>query len=118
MNGIEDGELTSEPLLLIDTAGCDLWEMDVPEEISKGNKGEADIVNHHVRRLISCGLSVDEIAVIAPYNLQVELLRLQLSADFPKLEIKSVDGFQGREKEAVVISMVRSNKKRRNWFLG
>lgn len=117
MSGIEDGELTSDPLLLIDTAGCNLCEMDVPEEISKGNQGEADIVNHHVRQLISCGLSVDEIAVIAPYNLQVELLRLRLSSDFPKLEIKSVDGFQGREKEAVVISMVRSNKKGEVGFL-
>lgn len=43
--------------------------------------------------------------------LQVEFLRLRLSAEYPALEIKSVDGFQGREKEAVVISMVRSNKK-------
>ena len=45
------------------------------------------------------------------FSLKVELLRLRLSSMYPVLEIKSVDGFQGREKEAVVISLVRSNKK-------
>lgn len=45
------------------------------------------------------------------YFYQVELLRLRLSNNYPKVEIKSVDGFQGREKEAVIISLVRSNKK-------
>lgn len=43
--------------------------------------------------------------------IQVELIRSRLSTKYPALEIKSVDGFQGREKEAVVISMVRSNTK-------
>lgn len=46
-----------------------------------------------------------------PNTFKVELLRLRLSSKYPTLEIKSVDGFQGREKEAVVISLVRSNKK-------
>ena len=41
--------------------------------------------------------------------LQVELLRQSLLEDHPKVEIRSVDGFQGREKEAIVISLVRSN---------
>ena len=36
---MEEEEETSEPLLLIDTAGCQLFELDVPEEISKGNEG-------------------------------------------------------------------------------
>lgn len=42
---------------------------------------------------------------------QVDLLRQKLSNQYPDLEIKSVDGFQGREKEAVLLSLVRSNRK-------
>lgn len=49
---------------------------------------------------------------------QVDLLRQSLSPRHPKLEIKSVDGFQGREKEAVVLSFVRSNRKGMGRLLG
>ncbi|XP_060062614.1 DNA-binding protein SMUBP-2-like [Ylistrum balloti] len=110
-------EIASMPLLLIDTAGCDLSEMDTPEEISKGNEGEADIVCSHVDRLIMTGVKQQEIAVIAPYNLQVELLRLRICPNYPDVEIKSVDGFQGREKEAVIITLVRSNRRGEVGFL-
>jgi superfamily I DNA and/or RNA helicase len=57
--------------------------------------------------LLGAGVPPAGIAVIAPYAAQVRLLRERLSV--PGLEIDSVDGFQGREKEAVVISLVRSN---------
>jgi superfamily I DNA and/or RNA helicase len=40
---------------------------------------------------------------------QVEMIRLQLSEKYPTLEVRSVDGFQGREKEAVILSLIRSN---------
>lgn len=48
---------------------------------------------------------------MALLGVQVDLLRQSLSHKLPELEIKSVDGFQGREKEAVVLSFVRSNRK-------
>lgn len=35
-----DNEDTQTPLLLIDTAGCDLDELDLPDELSKGNEGQ------------------------------------------------------------------------------
>lgn len=118
LNDVNEGEDESSlPLLMIDTAGCDLPEMDTPEEVSKGNEGEADIVCSHVARLVTIGVKQQEIAVIAPYNLQVELLRLRIWPKFPEVEIKSVDGFQGREKEAVIITLVRSNRRGEVGFL-
>lgn len=47
--------------------------------------------------------------MITPYNAQVSLLSGLLKTAFPAVEVGSVDGFQGREKEAVVVTLVRSN---------
>ena len=65
--------------------------------------------------LLDSGVAAGDIAVIAPYAAQVRLLREQLSV--AGLEIDSVDGFQGREKEAVMMSLVRSNPKAEIGFL-
>ena len=96
------------PLLLIDTAGCGMHES-VNAAGSRFNELEAELVGQHVRRLVSLGVAMEQIAVITPYNGQVEVLRSNLHAELPKLEIRSVDGFQGGEREAVVLSLVRSS---------
>ena len=95
-------------LLYVDTAGCDLFES-VNGTGSRFNEGEADIVAKHVTHLIQIGMKPQDIAVITPYNGQVEVLRRILLQKYPKLEIRSVDGFQGGEREAVVLSLVRSS---------
>ncbi|XP_075423760.1 DNA-binding protein SMUBP-2 isoform X2 [Ascaphus truei] len=115
--GVALTEETSIPLLLIDTAHCGLFEIDVEDEQSKGNPGEVRLVDLHIEALSKAGVKARDIAVIAPYNLQVDMLRQCLHHRYPDLEIKSVDGFQGREKEAVVLSFVRSNSKGEVGFL-
>ncbi|NWV90974.1 SMBP2 protein, partial [Machaerirhynchus nigripectus] len=115
--GVSSTEETSTPLLLIDTAGCGLFELEVEDEQSKGNPGEVQLVGIHVQALVDAGVKAKDIAVVAPYNLQVDMLRQHLCHSHPELEVKSVDGFQGREKEAVILSFVRSNRKGEVGFL-
>ncbi|NWU49445.1 SMBP2 protein, partial [Dromas ardeola] len=115
--GVTSTEETTIPLLLIDTAGCGLFELEVEDEQSKGNPGEVQLAALHIQALVEAGVKAQDIAVVAPYNLQVDMLREHLCHRYPELEIKSVDGFQGREKEAVILSFVRSNRKGEVGFL-
>lgn len=91
-------DLDLQALVLIDTAGCDMQELEVEDEESKGNESEADIAAIYVENLIKKGLDAKDIGVITPYNLQVDLIRARLKSKYPALEIKSVDGIQGRER--------------------
>ena len=110
LEAVEANEDTEAALVLIDTTGCDdYYELVTEDEQSKANEGEAALVTLYAQQLVQSGVDPAEIAIITPYNLQVELLRLQLRDKYPSLEIRSVDGFQGREKEVVVLSLVRSN---------
>ena len=72
------------------------------------------LVGKQVAALAELGVPLTDIGVIAPYGAQVRLLREQLPAD---VEVGTVDGFQGREKEAIIISLVRSNNHNEIGFL-
>jgi len=104
----EPDSVSKTALLLVDTAGCSLFESVNPAG-SRFNLGEAEIVARHVRTLLDLGVEQTQIAIISPYNGQVEVLRSMLLPGAPKLEIRSVDGFQGGEREAVILSLVRSS---------
>lgn len=88
-------------------------EMD--DGVSKMNEAEAAAAYNAVAALLEGGqCSVSDIAVVTPYAAQARLIRrltrrLTQNSGPPFIEVSSVDGFQGREKEAVVFSAVRSN---------
>ncbi|KAJ5644557.1 hypothetical protein N7507_010568 [Penicillium longicatenatum] len=118
---------TQEPLVFWDTQGGDFPEKTEDAEISKketllgeskSNEMEALVVARHVDNLVDAGVRPEDIAVITPYNGQRALLSQMLREKYPGLELGSVDGFQGREKEAVVVSLVRSNEEHEVGFLG
>jgi len=100
-------DLTTNAIRFIDIAGAGYDEEVEADGASRLNPKEADLVCRKVRELVNAQVPPEAIAVIAPYAAQVRLLRERLNV--PGVEIDSVDGFQGREKEAVVISLVRSN---------
>lgn len=59
---------------------------------------------------VNVGILPSQIAVISPYQAQVTLLTSLLRPKYGlAIEIGTVDGMQGREKEAIIISLVRSN---------
>lgn len=85
---------------------------------STRNPRQAERVAAEVRRLLSRGLEPRDVAVIAAYDAQVRLLRELLAPERAAgLEVGTVDGFQGREKEAVVVDTVRSNDRGEIGFL-
>jgi len=113
--GVTTDRLTETPVEFIDTAGAEFDEEVEPDGESRRNPREASLVCRKVHALLQCGVAARDIAVIAPYAAQVRLIRERL--ELADVEVDSVDGFQGREKEAVVISLVRSNTKRGIGFL-
>ena len=120
---VTDTDDTREPLIFYDTQGGDFHESvadgsgaegDKPSKRSiltdsKSNEMEAALAVKHVTALIDAGVHEGDIAVITPYNAQLSLLSGLLHQRYPAVELGSVDGFQGREKEIVVLSLVRSN---------
>ena len=107
--------LTACPVDFIDTAGASYDEEQEPNGDSRFNPLEAELVVKKVNALMEAGVCPSMIAVISPYSAQVRLLREMLGES--EIEIDSVDGFQGREKEAVIVSLVRSNREGEVGFL-
>ena len=114
--GVSPADLTSRPVTFVDTAGAGYEESWNELLESRENKGEAELAVKLLRQLLEAGLKPTQVALLTPYVAQAKLLKALVRE--PGLEIGSVDGFQGREKEAVVLSLVRSNDGGQIGFLG
>lgn len=99
-----------------DTAGAGWDEELEPDGLSKRNPKEAKWIVRQVESLVEAGVEPEQIGVIAPYAAQVRLIRQSLGQS--NIEVDTVDGFQGREKEAILVTLVRSNGEGEIGFLG
>jgi superfamily I DNA and/or RNA helicase len=124
----DDCDILNSPVELIDTAGCSYDELQNPETLSLSNVGEANLVFKHMELLLQqyqFGREQQNISIgiISPYKEQIELLKEKLVdfdySGFPvsELAVKTIDGFQGEERDVIYISLVRSNEHSEIGFL-
>lgn len=109
------------PMMWIDTAECDGKEEFVGENFGRINRAEAELTLQTLQQYLEkigkqriLDESID-VGIISPYRTQVQLLRKELrKREFFRpyrhlLTVNTVDGFQGQERDIILISLVRSN---------
>ena len=109
------------PMMWIDTAECDGKEEFVGENFGRINRTEAELTLQTLQQYLEkigkqriLEESID-VGIISPYRAQVQLLRKELrKREFFRpyrhlLTVNTVDGFQGQERDIILISLVRSN---------
>ena len=113
----------------IDTADIDAREEFIGETFGRINKAEAELtlaVLQHYFEKIGKQRIMDEridVGIISPYRAQVQYLRhLIKKQSFFKpyrhlLSVNTVDGFQGQERDVIMISLVRANEEGQIGFL-
>ena len=119
INSYDDFGIFDKPLVLLNTSGLEFFETKDPETLSSFNVGETDLCKRMVDYLKDkLKAENKDIGIITPYSAQVSNLSHKITQDeYRGLEISTVDGFQGREKEIIILSLVRSNQKNQVGFL-
>ena len=81
-----------------------------PDGASKENLVEASWVVKILMGLIEeGGLEFSDIGIVTPYAGQVRAIRDMIPETMQDVEVRTVDGYQGREKDVIIFSSVRSN---------
>ena len=115
----DDFGIFDKPLVLLNTSGLDFFETKDTETLSSFNVAETELCKKIIDYLKDkLKAENNDIGIITPYSAQVANLSKKITQDeYRGLEISTVDGFQGREKEIIVLSLVRSNQKHQVGFL-
>lgn len=103
------------PIIFLDTSRSEKkFERKKLGSFSKENPFEVEIVKKILKLLFKIGVKKEFIGIITPYEDQLELLKKELGEI---VEINTVDAYQGREKEVIIISFVRSSREKILGFL-
>eukprot|EP00930_Biecheleria_cincta_P003057 TRINITY_DN10399_c0_g1_i1.p1 TRINITY_DN10399_c0_g1~~TRINITY_DN10399_c0_g1_i1.p1 ORF type:complete len:817 (+),score=120.68 TRINITY_DN10399_c0_g1_i1:138-2588(+) len=113
----------NRPIALVD-ASTERGEEYVEQQIgfSWVNKAEADEVVQQVENLVHMkDIAPSEIGVLSPYHAQVKLIQELLSRSALDgcllVDVRTVDGFQGAERDVILLSLVRANARKQLGFL-
>ncbi|KAJ9477614.1 DNA polymerase alpha-associated DNA helicase A [Pseudozyma hubeiensis] len=139
----EDEQELLAPVVFYDTSGCEFHETSPsPEEgillaDSKSNVHEVELVVKHLESLFLRGILASQVTILTPYSAQVALLHSTIRShrfsgppastgksrtdeaviNADEIEMGTIDSMQGREKDVVIISLVRSNAEQQVGFL-
>lgn len=118
------------PVVWLDTADCHFTEDQLADSMSRINKDEANLLVSTLQTYIGkigkervLDESID-FGLISPYKSQVHYIRglIKRNAFFKPfrrlITVHTVDGFQGQERDVIMISLVRANEKGQIGFLG
>ncbi len=117
------------PIVWFDTSECDFTENTREETMSRVNRQEAELLVEQLRSYIQ-KISKERVleenidfGLISPYKAQVQYIRKLIKQDafFKPLRrlitVHTVDGFQGQERDVILISLVRANENGKIGFL-
>jgi uncharacterized protein len=117
VDGLELQEILGDPPL----SGAGIRVAEVPHDgNSNASPEEAAVVVALVQSLLGrqwrnrnvelAPIGIDEIMVVTPYNAQIRAIQsAAASAGLPRLQVGTVDKFQGREAPVVIFSMASSS---------
>lgn len=102
----------NKPLVWIDVPASEKNPIEARGR-SKSRPCEVTVVRKELSKILSANTSFD-IGIISFYSKQAELLKRMVDDEFPsdvhRISVGTVDAFQGKEFDIVILSAVRSNK--------
>ncbi|GAU13084.1 hypothetical protein TSUD_173840 [Trifolium subterraneum] len=101
---LEDVLNPGRPVIFIDTDM--LPALEERDQKIVNNPIEAHIIAEIAKELVKNGIDGEHIGIITPYNSQANLIRQ--AASITSLEIHTIDKYQGRDKDCILLSFVRS----------
>ena len=121
LNGVSELQRTDERTRMIFEKPVIFENVNCGEEelsengLSYLNQTESKLIVQYVKKLLNADVDAKEIGVISPYEGQKKLLSKKL--EIYNVQVANIDGFQGTEKNYILMSCVRSNRHQDIGFL-